>query len=125
MLRTSAVDAFALTHDALPALAAQLPGSRILDGSFLQTGIPLPCQRTVRTLSPMQAHSWKTRRRQAWSGAKRTGKIIANRLTCWVGRIGVHLSPPFTVWSLAERGEEGKTHVMRIRTLVWGTIFLF
>jgi polar amino acid transport system substrate-binding protein len=41
MLRTGAADAFALTHDALPALAAQLPGSRILDGSFLQTDIAI------------------------------------------------------------------------------------
>jgi polar amino acid transport system substrate-binding protein len=41
MLRTGAADAFALTHDALPALAAQLTGSRILDGSFLQTGIAI------------------------------------------------------------------------------------
>ena len=41
MLRAAAVDAFALTHDALPALAVRLPGSRILDGSFLQTGIAI------------------------------------------------------------------------------------
>jgi polar amino acid transport system substrate-binding protein len=41
MLREDAADAFALTHDALPALAARLPGSRILDGSFLQTGIAI------------------------------------------------------------------------------------
>jgi polar amino acid transport system substrate-binding protein len=41
MLRTNAADAFALTHDALPALAVQLPGSRILDGNFLETGIAI------------------------------------------------------------------------------------
>jgi polar amino acid transport system substrate-binding protein len=41
MLGANAADAFALTHDALPALAAQLPGSRILDGNFLQTGIAI------------------------------------------------------------------------------------
>lgn len=41
MLRANTADAFALTHDALPALAAQLPGSRILDGNFLQTGIAI------------------------------------------------------------------------------------
>ena len=41
MLRADAADAFALTHDALPALAARLPGSRILNGSFLQTGIAI------------------------------------------------------------------------------------
>jgi polar amino acid transport system substrate-binding protein len=41
MLRANAADAFALTHDALPALAARLPGSRILDGNFLQTGIAI------------------------------------------------------------------------------------
>jgi polar amino acid transport system substrate-binding protein len=41
MLRANTADAFALTHDALPALAAQLSGSRILDGNFLQTGIAI------------------------------------------------------------------------------------
>lgn len=41
MLRAETADAFALTHDALPPIAAQLPGSRILDGSFLQTGIAI------------------------------------------------------------------------------------
>jgi polar amino acid transport system substrate-binding protein len=41
MLRTNAADAFALTHDALPALAVHPPGSRILDGNFLQTGIAI------------------------------------------------------------------------------------
>jgi polar amino acid transport system substrate-binding protein len=41
MLRSGAAEAFALTHDSLPALAAQLPGSRILDGTFLQTGIAI------------------------------------------------------------------------------------
>jgi len=41
MLSAGAADAFALTHDALPALAARLPGSRILDGSFLQSGVAI------------------------------------------------------------------------------------
>lgn len=41
MLRTGTADAFALTHDALPPITARLPGSRILDGSFLQTGIAI------------------------------------------------------------------------------------
>jgi polar amino acid transport system substrate-binding protein len=41
MLRVGTADAFALTHDALPPVAAGLPGSRILDGSFLQTGIAI------------------------------------------------------------------------------------
>jgi polar amino acid transport system substrate-binding protein len=40
-LRAGTADAFALTHDALPPVAAGLPGSRILDGSFLQTGIAI------------------------------------------------------------------------------------
>lgn len=39
LLRAAQADAFALTHDALPPLAQQLPGSRILDGYFLQTGV--------------------------------------------------------------------------------------
>jgi polar amino acid transport system substrate-binding protein len=41
MLRTASADALALTHDSLRPVAAQLPGSRILDGSFLQTGIAI------------------------------------------------------------------------------------
>jgi polar amino acid transport system substrate-binding protein len=41
ILRSGKVDAFALTRDSLPPLAARLPGSRILDGSFLQTGIAI------------------------------------------------------------------------------------
>jgi polar amino acid transport system substrate-binding protein len=39
MLRLGTADAFALSHDSLPALAASLPGSRILDGGFQQTVI--------------------------------------------------------------------------------------
>ena len=39
ILRSGKADAFALTRDSLPSLAARLPGSRILDGSFMQTGI--------------------------------------------------------------------------------------
>jgi polar amino acid transport system substrate-binding protein len=41
MLGAGRADALALTHDALPPLAARLPGSRILDGSFLETGIAI------------------------------------------------------------------------------------
>jgi polar amino acid transport system substrate-binding protein len=41
MLRSGTADALALTHDSLPPIASQLPGSRILDGSFLQTGIAI------------------------------------------------------------------------------------
>jgi polar amino acid transport system substrate-binding protein len=41
LLRTGKADAFALTHDSLRPVAAQLPGSRILDGNFLQTGIAI------------------------------------------------------------------------------------
>ena len=40
-LRSAEADAFALTHDALPPLAQQLPGSRILDGYFLQTDVAI------------------------------------------------------------------------------------
>jgi polar amino acid transport system substrate-binding protein len=40
-LRAGTADAFALTHDALPPVADGLAGSRILDGSFLQTGIAI------------------------------------------------------------------------------------
>src|SRR5262245_3475103 len=38
MLRTGQGDAFALTHSSLAPLVRQVPGSRILDGSFNQSG---------------------------------------------------------------------------------------
>jgi len=41
MMKAGTVQAFALTHDALPTLQKQLPGSRILDGSFQTTGVAL------------------------------------------------------------------------------------
>jgi polar amino acid transport system substrate-binding protein len=41
MLRLGTADAFALSHDSLPPLAAVLPGSRILDGGFQQTVIAI------------------------------------------------------------------------------------
>jgi polar amino acid transport system substrate-binding protein len=39
MMRLGSADAFALSHDSLPPLAARLPGSRILDGAFQRTVI--------------------------------------------------------------------------------------
>jgi polar amino acid transport system substrate-binding protein len=41
MLRLGTADAFALSHDSLPPLAATLPGSRILDGGFQRTVIAI------------------------------------------------------------------------------------
>jgi polar amino acid transport system substrate-binding protein len=41
MLRLGTADAFALSHDSLPPLAAGLPGSRILDGGFQRTVIAI------------------------------------------------------------------------------------
>src|SRR5712672_2514606 len=41
MLRAGQSDAFALSHDSLPPLAAGLPGSRILAGGFQQTVIAI------------------------------------------------------------------------------------
>ena len=40
-LKEGKADAFALTRDSLPPLAARVPGSRILDGAFQQTGIAI------------------------------------------------------------------------------------
>jgi polar amino acid transport system substrate-binding protein len=45
MVRMGAVQAFALTHDALPTLQKQLPGSRILDGAFQTTGVAIAMQK--------------------------------------------------------------------------------
>jgi len=41
MLASGGADAFALTRDSLQPLAARVPGSRILDGAFHQTGIAI------------------------------------------------------------------------------------
>ena len=41
LLHTDKADAFALSRDSLPPLAAQLPGSRIVDGGFQQTAIAI------------------------------------------------------------------------------------
>ena len=41
MMRSGAAQAFALTHDALPVLQKELPGSRILDGAFQVTGVAI------------------------------------------------------------------------------------
>jgi polar amino acid transport system substrate-binding protein len=41
LLRDGKADAFALSRDSMPALVAQLPGSRIADGGFQQTGIAI------------------------------------------------------------------------------------
>ncbi len=49
MLASGAVAAFALTHDALPALQKNLPGSRILAGAFQVTGVALALQKNQAT----------------------------------------------------------------------------
>jgi polar amino acid transport system substrate-binding protein len=41
MMKAETAQAFALTHDALPTLQKQLPGSRILDGAFQTTGVAI------------------------------------------------------------------------------------
>jgi polar amino acid transport system substrate-binding protein len=45
MMTAGAVQAFALTHDALPTLQKKLPGSRILDGAFQTTGVAIATQK--------------------------------------------------------------------------------
>jgi polar amino acid transport system substrate-binding protein len=41
MLRDNKADAFALSRDSLPPFVKQIPGSRIVDGGFQQTGIAI------------------------------------------------------------------------------------
>jgi polar amino acid transport system substrate-binding protein len=41
MIKAGKVQALALTHDSLPKLQMQLPGSRILDGSFQKVGVAI------------------------------------------------------------------------------------
>lgn len=45
MMKSGSVQAFALTHDSLPPLQQQLPGSRILDGAFQTTGVAIAVQK--------------------------------------------------------------------------------
>lgn len=45
MMKAGSAQAFALTHDSLPPLQAQLPGSRILDGAFQTTGVAISVQK--------------------------------------------------------------------------------
>ena len=41
LLKAGEIDAFALSRDSLPPYVAQLPGSRIVDGGFQQTGVAI------------------------------------------------------------------------------------
>ncbi len=41
VMKAGGAQAFALTHDSLPALQKQLPGSRILDGAFQTVGVAI------------------------------------------------------------------------------------
>jgi polar amino acid transport system substrate-binding protein len=45
IMKAQTAQAFALTHDALPILQKQLPGSRILDGAFQITGVAIAVQK--------------------------------------------------------------------------------
>ncbi len=45
MMKAGTAQAFALTHDALPSLQKELPGSRILDGAFQTTGVAIAVQK--------------------------------------------------------------------------------
>jgi polar amino acid transport system substrate-binding protein len=45
MMKAGTAQAFALTHDALPTLQKKLPGSRILDGAFQNTGVAIAVQK--------------------------------------------------------------------------------
>lgn len=45
MLKDGKVQALALTHDSLPKLQKQLPGSRIIDGAFQKVGVAIAVQK--------------------------------------------------------------------------------
>ncbi len=45
MMKEGKAQAFALTHDALPPLQPQVPGSRILDGAFQRFGVAIAVQK--------------------------------------------------------------------------------
>jgi len=67
MMRGGRADAFALSHDSLPPLAAGLPGARILDGAFQQTGIAIAVPKNrPQALAAVTAFM---------EGAKRSGAV--------------------------------------------------
>jgi polar amino acid transport system substrate-binding protein len=45
MMKAGTVQALALTHDSLPALQKELPGSRILDGAFARLAVAINVQK--------------------------------------------------------------------------------
>jgi polar amino acid transport system substrate-binding protein len=45
VMKAGGAQAFALTHDSLPALQPKLPGSRILDGAFQTVGVAVAVQK--------------------------------------------------------------------------------
>jgi polar amino acid transport system substrate-binding protein len=47
VLKEGGAQAFALTHDSLPALQSRLPGSRILDGAFQRTGVSIALRKDL------------------------------------------------------------------------------
>ena len=77
LLRTGAADAFALSRDSLPPFVAQLPGSRIVDGGFQQTGIAIAVAKGRAGVWPMSGRFSRMPRRQAASGARSTGRDSA------------------------------------------------
>ena len=48
LLYSNEADAFALGNDALPPLAAQLPGSRVLEGGIREGSVAIPSQQDRR-----------------------------------------------------------------------------
>ena len=76
LLRTGAADAFALSRDSLPPFVAQLPGSRIVDGGFQQTGIAIAVAKgrpgVLAYVSAFLEHA-----KASASGARSTGRDSA------------------------------------------------
>ena len=66
-MKDGRADAFALSRDTLPAIMAQVPGSRIVTGGFQQTSVSVAVPRE-RPLALAFVTHWLT-------GAKTTGRV--------------------------------------------------
>ncbi len=55
LLAASGAEAFALSRDSLPRLAARLPGSRVLDGAFHRVGVALALRQNLAAAAEFAA----------------------------------------------------------------------
>ena len=70
MLHSGKADAYAMGRDSLPEVDQGLPGARIVDGGFQQTGIAIAVPKGGRRRWLMLPRLWSERRSPAWSARR-------------------------------------------------------